>query len=145
MNNILLLVLILLIALSLGFWLKVSQGSIKSAKPHKNFASEFSKFGSLGNAATLIQFSTDFCANCPGSKRMMKEIATNTLGVKFIEIDAQNNIGLTKQLNVLSTPTILIVDSQGEELARVSGKPQKKSIENFLLHKVIPTLEKRTA
>jgi thiol-disulfide isomerase/thioredoxin len=145
MDNIWLLATTLLVAVSLGFWLKASQGSIRSAKPHKNFASEFSKFGLLGRSATLIQFSTDFCANCPGSKKILKEISSQMSDVEFIEIDAEKNLGLTKKLNILSTPTILIIDSQGDELARVSGKPHKKSIENFLLSKVVSPLEKKTA
>jgi thiol-disulfide isomerase/thioredoxin len=145
MNNILLLALILLIALGLGLWLKATQGTIKSAKPHKNFAVQFSNFGTLGGAATLIQFSTDFCANCPGSRRILKEISSQSSDIEFIEIDAEKNYDLTKKLNILSTPTILILDSQGEELARVSGKPQKKAIENVLFNQVIAPLEKKTA
>ena len=132
MNSIWLLGVVLLIASAAGVWLKTVQGQIKRAKSHQNYADDFSAFGILGQRATLIQFSTQFCSTCPGSKKILNQIASDDLTIGFIEIDAEQNIELAKKLSILSTPTILITDHAGEELARITGKPSKKVIESYL-------------
>ncbi len=132
MENTWLLFAILLASLLVGFWLKAAQGRIKLAKSHQNFAQEFNAFGNLGKRATLIQFSTQYCAACPGSRNILTQISDKNQDINFIEIDAENNIKLARKLKILSTPTILITDTFGEELARITGIPNKKDIENYL-------------
>jgi thiol-disulfide isomerase/thioredoxin len=145
MNNIWLLGVVLLIASAAGFWLKTVQGRIRKAKFHQNYADEFSDFGSLGQRATLIQFSTQFCSTCPATKKILNQIASDDLTIEFIEIDAEQNIELAKKLSILSTPTILITDHSGEELARITGKPSKKVIEGYLNSISSPNFERKTA
>lgn len=146
MNNIYLLAAILLIAVLLGLGIKVNQGLIKRAKKHPNFSLDFNKFGSLGSLGTLIQFSTEYCAICPASKRILNEISSTNPAINFIEIDAEENFELAKKLSVLATPTVLILDDAGDEIARFSGKPKKDKLTHFINEKLpVNTSERKIA
>lgn len=143
MNNIYLLAVVLLIAALLGLGLRVNQGLIKRAKKHPNFSVDFNKFGNLGSLGTLIQFSTEYCSNCPASKTILREISVTNPAIKFIEIDAQENFELAKKLSVLATPTVLILDEAGDEIARFSGKPKKDKLVNFINEKLTASTSER--
>ena len=132
MENAFALVLVITLASLFGLWHKLNQGSIKSAKNHPNFSSDFSKYGQLGSSGTLVQFSTQFCSICPASKEVLKQISNQYKNLEFIEIDAEANLELTKKLAILTTPTVLILDERGEEVARFSGKPNKIKILKFI-------------
>jgi len=132
MENALVIGLVGLVALVFGFWHKLQQGLIKSAKNHPNFSSDYAQFGQLGKSGTLVQFSTKYCSICPGTKEMLSEISKDYPGVNFIEIDAEANLDLTKRLSILTTPTVLFIDELGEELARFSGRPNKLKIIQYI-------------
>ncbi len=144
MENAFALLLVVILASLFGLWHKLNQGSIKSAKNHPNFSSYFSKHGQLGNAGTLVQFSTQFCSICPASKEVLKQISNQYTNLEFIEIDAEANLELTKKLTILTTPTVLILDERGEEVARFSGRPNKIKILKFINeHLFFDKLEKK--
>ena len=138
MENFVALAVVVILASLIGIWSRSNQGSIKSAKLHPNFSLDYSQFGQMGKKATLVQFSTQFCSICPASKEILTEISNNQTGVEFIEIDAEENLHLTKKLSILSTPTVLIIDELGEEVARFSGRPNKIKIVKFI-NEYIPT------
>lgn len=80
----------------------------------------------LGAQATLVQFSTEVCAYCGPARRLLTEVAGQRDGVAFIEIDAAEQMDLTKRLHILSTPTVLVLDALGGIASRSSG-PQRKA------------------
>lgn len=132
MDNTLSLALVGFLAVLFGFWFRSNQGKIKTGEIHPNFSSDYSKFGQLGAKGTLIQFSTEFCSICPASKEILSEISDKNPGMEFIEIDAEHNLDLTKKLSILTTPTVLILDELGEEIARFTGRPNKIKITKFI-------------
>lgn len=132
MENLFVLGIVGILASMFGIWHRSNQGAIKSAKIHQNFSSDYSQFGQIGKRATLVQFSTQFCSICPASKEILTEISNSHTGVEFIEIDAEENLNLTKKLSILSTPTVLILDELGEEVARFAGRPNKIKIVKFI-------------
>src|SRR3982074_3664039 len=48
----------------------------------------------LGARATLVQFSTAFCAPCRATKRILGEVTDMVDGVAHVEIDAETHLDL---------------------------------------------------
>jgi len=82
----------------------------------------------LGERATLVQFSTEFCAYCGPTRELLAEVAAARDGVAFIEVDAVRRHDLTRRLNVRSTPTVLLLAADGSIAQRASGKPRKSDV-----------------
>lgn len=82
----------------------------------------------LGERATLLQFSTAFCAPCRATRRTLAEVAAVVPGVVHVEIDAEHHLDLVRRLQVLRTPTTLVLDSEGREVTRAAGAPRKEQV-----------------
>jgi thiol-disulfide isomerase/thioredoxin len=82
----------------------------------------------LGERATLVQFSTEFCAYCGPTREVLREIASSVDGVRVVEIDAAERMDLTKRLRVFTTPTVLVLGPDGEIAARSSGRPRRAEL-----------------
>lgn len=75
----------------------------------------------LGERATLVQFSSAFCAPCRATRTVLADIATTVPGVRHIEVDAESNLELVRRLGVVRTPTTFVVDAGGRVRTRASG------------------------
>lgn len=82
----------------------------------------------LGERATLLQFSTAFCAPCRATRRILADVAALTDGVAHVEIDAESRLDLVRQLGVLRTPTVLVLAADGTIVRRASGQPRKPDV-----------------
>lgn len=97
-----------------------------------------SELGSpLGERATLVQFSSAFCAPCRATRVLLTDIAAKTPGVVTIEIDAEEQLELTRKLNILRTPTVLVLDAKGRVTRRASGLPRRDQVLAALNHAVV--------
>ena len=81
-----------------------------------------------GERATLLQFSSAFCAPCRATRRTLAEIAALVPGVEHVEVDAESALDLVRRLNVLKTPTTLLLGADGREVLRASGQPRKAEV-----------------
>ncbi|MCX5522060.1 thioredoxin family protein [Streptomyces bobili] len=84
--------------------------------------------GELGERATLVQFSSAFCAPCRATRRILGEVADLVPGVTHIEIDAEARLDLVRELAVLKTPTVLVLDADGHVVRRAGGQPRKADV-----------------
>ncbi len=82
----------------------------------------------LGERATLLQFSSAFCQPCRATRRTLAEVAGMVDGVAHVEIDAEDRLELVRSLNILRTPTVLVLDKDGAVVRRASGQPRKADI-----------------
>jgi thiol-disulfide isomerase/thioredoxin len=82
----------------------------------------------LGERATLVQFSTAFCAPCRPTRQILAQVADMVDGVRHIEIDAAERLDLAGRLNILSTPTVLVLGPGGVISKRASGLPRKADV-----------------
>jgi len=82
----------------------------------------------LGERATLLQFSSAFCAPCRATKRVLGEVAEMVEGVAHVEIDAEHNLDLVRRLGVMRTPTVFVLDSAGKIVQRAAGQPRKADV-----------------
>jgi len=82
----------------------------------------------LGERATLVQFSTAFCAPCRATRRILAEVAGMTDGVAHVEIDAESHLDLVRRLDIRRTPTVLVLAPDGRITKRASGQPRKADV-----------------
>jgi thiol-disulfide isomerase/thioredoxin len=82
----------------------------------------------LGQRATLVQFSTAFCAPCRATRRILAEVAGMVDGVEHVEIDAESHLDLVRRLDIRRTPTVLVVGPDGRIAKRASGQPRKADV-----------------
>jgi thiol-disulfide isomerase/thioredoxin len=82
----------------------------------------------LGERATLVQFSTAFCAPCRATRRILAEVAGLVDGVAHAEIDAEAHLDLVRALGIRRTPTVLVLGPDGRLLKRASGLPRKADV-----------------
>lgn len=82
----------------------------------------------LGERATLLQFSSAFCAPCRATRRVLHDVAQIVPGVVHVEVDAEHHLDLVRRLGILRTPTTLVLDAHGREVTRASGAPSKDEV-----------------
>jgi thiol-disulfide isomerase/thioredoxin len=75
-----------------------------------------------------VQFSTAFCAPCRATRRVLDEVAGMVEGVRHVEVDAEAHLDLVRRMNVLKTPTVLVLDAQGAVVRRAAGQPRKADV-----------------
>src|SRR5260370_41607651 len=82
----------------------------------------------LGSRATLVQFSSEFCAPCRATRQVLAEVAGMTAGVAHVEIDAESHLELARLLEVRRTPTVFVLGPDGRIARRASGQPRKPDL-----------------
>lgn len=84
--------------------------------------------GQLGERATLLQFSSAFCAPCRATRRTLEEVAGVVPQVVHLEVDAESHLELVRRLGIMRTPTTLVLDGAGREVTRATGAPSKQHV-----------------
>ena len=82
----------------------------------------------LGGRATLVQFSTAFCAPCRATRALLADVAGLVDGVAHVEIDAESRLDLVRRLDIRRTPTVLVLGADGHVTRRASGQPRKADV-----------------
>ncbi|GAA4992888.1 thioredoxin family protein [Kitasatospora paranensis] len=82
----------------------------------------------LGDRATLVQFSTAFCQPCRATRRVLGEVAGMVDGVEHVEVDAEAELELVRRLDILRTPTVLVLDATGRVIRRAAGQPRRADV-----------------
>ena len=82
----------------------------------------------LGERATLLQFSSAFCAPCRATRRVLGEVTAMVDGVTHVEIDAEHHLDATRAFGVLRTPTTVVLDASGAEVTRATGAPTRDQV-----------------
>jgi thiol-disulfide isomerase/thioredoxin len=82
----------------------------------------------LGKRATLLQFSSAFCAPCRTTKVILGKTADAIEGVTHIEIDAESHLELVRRLDIRKTPTTLVLNSAGIVTNRAVGVPRTEEL-----------------
>jgi thiol-disulfide isomerase/thioredoxin len=142
-TGIIILIVALAIATALGFLMRARSGKIKSfdrtdSGDSSSASADVSVLTAddlgtpLGTRATLLQMSTEFCTYCGPTRKLLAELAETESGVKFVEIDAAENMELTRRLKVFSTPTVLVLRPDGRIAARSAGQQQKAGLAQSL-------------
>ncbi|TFC87905.1 thioredoxin family protein [Cryobacterium sp. TMT4-31] len=136
-----LLVLVLLVALTtaLGLVWRRRQGRLTSSTDSVDAVTAAQLGLTVSNTpmvfgaeATLLQFSTEFCARCPGTSVLLGQVADARTGVRHVEVDLTHRADLARRFKVLQTPTTLVLDRAGRVRARVGGVPNRAALHAHL-------------
>ncbi|MDN3495578.1 thioredoxin family protein [Planococcus sp. APC 4015] len=120
---------LLAVTIGIGVYLRWKQ-----SRPQRHIAHEVVeplRLGaeSLGEVATLLQFSTETCARCPGAHRTLSAIADSHDGVLHLDVDLTHRPDIAKHFHVMQTPTTLILDGDGVIQTRFGGAANRDVIE----------------
>jgi thiol-disulfide isomerase/thioredoxin len=74
-----------------------------------------------GERATFVQLSAEVCAPCRATARVLRALVSGEPGVVHAELDVDRHLDLVRAAGVLRTPTVLVLDGAGAEVARSSG------------------------
>jgi thiol-disulfide isomerase/thioredoxin len=80
-------------------------------------------FGPLGASATLLQFSTEVCAPCHATRKVLATIAERTPGVEHLEVNVAHAPELAARFRVTQAPTTFLIDGDRIIRARIAGAP----------------------
>lgn len=132
MNSLLIIVVVLIVATGYGFVDRKRSGRIKPKidSRHQIFAAEIG--GELGEAATVVQFSSAFCTPCRTTRSTLAAVILHYPKIKHVEVDAESNLQLVRRLDIRQTPTTLFLNSAGREIARAIGAPKRDQVVNAL-------------
>ncbi len=131
------LLVVLLAATGFGVYRRVTDGRIRgvSAGDHPAAAPDPRQLltakdlgADLGERATLVQFSTAFCQPCRPTRRLLAEVAGMVDGVRHVDVDAESHLELVRRLDIVRTPTVLVVDATGRVVRRATGVPRKADL-----------------
>lgn len=105
------------------------QGRVRDVTADDTLRAELERLGEApGERATLLQFSSAFCAPCRATRRTLTEVSEMVDGVRHVEVDAEEHLELVRRLGILKTPTTLVLDADVREVKRASGQPRKADV-----------------
>lgn len=124
-------ILTALLAVTVGVGLLLRWQQNRPRRPDPDEIVDPGRLGAppLGETATLLQFSTEMCARCPGVHRVLGDIARAQPGVVHFDIDVTHRPDIARHFHVLQTPTTFILDSRGVIRSRFGGTPSRNVIE----------------
>jgi thiol-disulfide isomerase/thioredoxin len=109
---------LVLAATLLGVLHRTTQGRVRAVSDARVVSIEGI---ALGGRATLLQFSTEVCAPCKATARVLDDLAARTEDVAHVDLDVTHRPELASRYRVLQTPTTLILDADGTVRARIGG------------------------
>ena len=128
MDGLLVVVIVLAAAAAFGIYRQRNEGKVKTIEPSVLPKPVDHGIGELGDRGTILQFSSAFCQPCKAAKIISKDIANIVPGVKHIDVDAESNLDLVRKFNVMRTPTIFVLNKDGQVSAKISGVPRKEEL-----------------
>lgn len=120
-------IVVLVLASAFGVWRRLADGRVRRIADAVD-TTPFAAFGPLGSRATIVQFSSTFCAPCRAAKAVARDIVSTMTGVTHLEIDAERHLELATAHGVQRTPTVLVLDGRGRLSARIVGVPKRDAL-----------------
>ncbi len=121
--------IVLLATTAVGLAWRMRQGKVRTVTTDSGLGHEVRALGAeLGERATLVQFSSAFCAPCRATRTLLAHVAATEPGVVHVEVDAEQHLELARRLDVRKTPTTLVLDRDGREVRRAAGAPRKADV-----------------
>ena len=128
MRSLLLIVFVLSLATAYGIWDKKRSGKINVKADDRHSVSESEIGNSLGEHATILQFSSAFCTPCRATRSTLSSVVSHYPKIKHVEVDAESHLDLVRRLDIRQTPTTLFLNAQGKEIARAVGAPKRDQV-----------------
>lgn len=108
-------------ALTFGLYRRLTDGRARSVRPGGVGLDSIDLGMPLGDAATLVQFSSAVCSPCQATRSVLARVSAETRLVAHVEIDAETRLDLVERLAIQRTPTVLVLDRIGTIRHRIAG------------------------
>ena len=129
MKSLVPLLIVLAAATAFGTWFQRTRGEFRRKKTINGPRLTPEQIGiALGERVTMVQFSSAFCSPCRATRVLLEQMVQSMPDVKYAHIDAESNLELVRQLNILSTPTTLFLNRDGVEVGRAMGTPKRTQV-----------------
>lgn len=79
---------------------------------------------------SIIKFSATWCKNCPTLSKVLYSIPLGF--TTLVEVDIDQEPDMAKAYNIRMLPTLVLLNSTGEEIKRCSGVKSKDFLLQFL-------------
>lgn len=117
-------VVVLLVALAVsaaaGLWLRARAGRARAVTGGELLTP--TELGApLGRKATYLQLSSPVCTPCRQVARVLSDVVAGQESLAHVEIDATQRLDLARKLDVMRTPTVLVLDRAGRVVTRFTG------------------------
>ena len=123
------LLIVLALASAYGIWYRLSRGAIRTNKAVPGHRLTEATLGEeLGSRATMVQFSSAFCAPCKATHALLSQMVIPMEDVKHVHIDAESHLELVRELDIRSTPTTIFLNREGIEVGRAAGTPKREQV-----------------
>lgn len=103
--------------------------SVAPERQHPTLTSADLDAVALGERATLVHFSTAFCAPCRATRQVLSQVSEAVDGVRYVEVDAESHLDLVRKLRIRRTPTVFVLDGDGRIRNRASGQPRRDDVQ----------------
>lgn len=121
---------LVVIATALGLFWKSRQGRVVDAS---RTDLDFASLGvDTSTKTTLLQFSTEFCAYCPATRRILDTLASEAEDVAFVEYDLTDDVEATRRFGITQTPTVFVIDHGHTLVGRIGGAPRVAELRDIL-------------
>ena len=117
-------------ATGFGIWYQRTRGEFRKKKTVNGPKLTAAIVGTeLGSRATMVQFSSAFCAPCRATKVLLEDMIKTMPDVHYAHIDAESHLELVRKLDIRSTPTTLFLNGAGVEVGRAMGTPKRAQVQ----------------
>jgi thiol-disulfide isomerase/thioredoxin len=123
----------------LGWLMTRRSGAVREIEPAHGRDSDHPDTSDLDlsrTGPTVVHFSAPWCGPCDRVRRVVDEVCAD-LGdpgspIAHVEIDLDANPAAARRFSVLSLPTTLIFDVDGQQRFRASGVPKSVDLRSAL-------------
>ena len=85
-----------------------------------------------GAEAGAVLLGSPTCTPCTAVKRVLRELADEHDGFRWVYADAADHLSLAEEHKVLRVPTLFVLDPAGRIVARTSGVPKADDLRQVL-------------
>jgi thioredoxin 1 len=79
----------------------------------------------------ILYFTADWCNPCKKTKPIVEELNREQIMAKFFIIDVDSNIEMTKDFEIKSVPTFVVM-KDNTEIYRVTGAQTRQQLEELI-------------
>ncbi|WP_068179245.1 thioredoxin family protein [Mycobacterium sp. UM_CSW] len=130
------LVAALLVASLAGWLLTRRSGHVREVASDQSAEPDTADLGLSRSGPTIVHFSAAWCGPCDRVRRVVHQLCED-MGdagspIAHLEIDLDADPATARRFSVLSLPTTLIFDANGQQRYRASGVPKAADLRSVL-------------
>ena len=80
---------------------------------------------------SILYFTADWCNPCKKTKPIVEQLNTEQIMAKFFIIDVDSDIEMTKDFEIKSVPTFVVM-KDNKEIRRVTGAQTRQQLEELI-------------